>query len=268
MFVIFALMGCSLEPETSAVVKTLLSQGASPEMSQVALNQLKWQSAALSSYQFEFSWQCFCLPDYVAPVLVTVREGIIDSVVYTHTRLSVDADKLSRYLTIDELFTFIQSAIDEEAIKIVSEYDLEYGFPTKVWIDWNEMIADEERGFQVSNLVEVEFEANQIWIIQDLPITEIDIRPVLSQPLNQKRFTSVEATVNGYLPDSCTQLHRIQQTRLGQTVYLRFRSKRPKEIACLQIITEVSYKVILDSKFIPGQTYELQVNGKSKVFNL
>ena len=57
------------------------------------------------------------------------------------------------------------------------------------------MIADEERGFQVSNLVEVEFEANQIWIIQDLPITEIDIRPVLSQPLNQKRFTSVEATL-------------------------------------------------------------------------
>ena len=65
-----------------------------------------------------------------------------------------------RYLTIDELFTFTQSAIDEEAIKIVSEYDLEYGFPTKVWIDWNEMIVDEERGFQVSNLVEVEFEAN------------------------------------------------------------------------------------------------------------
>ena len=160
MFMIFALTACSLEPEVSAVVKTLLSQEASPEMSQVALHQLKWQSAALSNYQYEFSWQCFCLPDYVAPVLVTVREGVIDSVVYTHTHLPVDADKLNRYLTIDELFTFIQSAIDEEAIKIVSKYDLEYGFPTKVWIDWNEMIADEERGFQVSNLVEVEFEAN------------------------------------------------------------------------------------------------------------
>ena len=157
---IFALTACSLEPEVSAVVKTLLSQEASPEMSQVALHQLKWQSAALSNYQYEFSWQCFCLPDYVAPVLVTVREGVIDSVVYTHTHLPVDVDKLNRYLTIDELFTFIQSVIDEEAIKIVSEYDLEYGFPTKVWIDWNEMIVDEERGFQVSNLVEVEFEAN------------------------------------------------------------------------------------------------------------
>ena len=101
MFMIFALTACSLEPETSAVVKILLSQETSPEMSQVALHRLKWQSAALRNYQYEFSWQCFFLPDYVAPVLVVVREGVIDSVVYTHTHLPVDADKLNRYLTID-----------------------------------------------------------------------------------------------------------------------------------------------------------------------
>ena len=91
---------------------------------------------------------------------------------------------------------------------------------------------------------------------------------MLNQPLDQKGFTSVEAIVNGYLPDSCTQLHQIQQTRLGQTIYLRLRSKRPKEIACLPVITEVSYNVTLDGKFIPGSAYELRVNGKSKVFNL
>jgi len=60
------------------VTVVAIQEEASPEMSQVTLYQLKWQSAALSNYQYEFSWQCFCLPDYVAPVLVTVREEVIE----------------------------------------------------------------------------------------------------------------------------------------------------------------------------------------------
>ena len=77
--------GCSSEPNISTGNKSILSAQEPQEKSPLELNRLKWNDNKWNNYQFQFEWQCFCLPDYVTPVLVTVSRGVISKVVYVQT---------------------------------------------------------------------------------------------------------------------------------------------------------------------------------------
>ena len=113
-------------------------------------NRESWEAQGITDYQMEFRWQCFCSPDFVAPVIISVTRGdTLDSVVFAENGLPADRTFSPNYLSIDGLFDLIQDAIDRSAFHISVKYHSELGYPLSAAIDYDQRIADEERGFQV-----------------------------------------------------------------------------------------------------------------------
>ena len=82
----------------------------------------------MDTYEFLFEGQCFCPPDYTAPVLVMVNQGAITKVIDVKSGQSISVNKYKNYSTIDKLFEFIQFAIDEEVVQIDVNYPPKYGW--------------------------------------------------------------------------------------------------------------------------------------------
>ena len=117
-------------------------------------NRQIWESQGLSDYHMAFRWFCFCVPEYVAPVEISVRDGNIAGVVFSETGESVEPSNIDRYRTLGGLFDLIQAAIDQNAFSISVEYDPELGYPAGVSIDYQKLVIDEERGFTAEVLLE------------------------------------------------------------------------------------------------------------------
>ena len=119
---------------------------------QEELNQNRelWAAQGITDYQMEFRWNCFCPPEYVAPVIITVTRGdTIDSVAFAEGTLPWNRKFPPDYPSIAGLFDLIQGAIDRPAFHISVIYHAELGYPLSAAIDYDQRIADEEKGFQV-----------------------------------------------------------------------------------------------------------------------
>ncbi|MDA0750394.1 MAG: DUF6174 domain-containing protein [Verrucomicrobia bacterium] len=112
-------------------------------------NRQLWREQSLGSYQYVFNWSCFCLPEYTAPVIINVERGEWSEISLVRDGKPVKEDDWKRYKTIEELFDIIDQALLQDAKEIRVEYDPDFGYPSSVFIDYDEMIADEERGFSV-----------------------------------------------------------------------------------------------------------------------
>ncbi len=109
-----------------------------------------WQAQGQADYRFQFRWECFCLPGYREPVWVTVRVNEIESVRAVEPNPDVTLPDVSEYRTVPGLFDLIRDAIERDAYRIEVEYDEAMGYPTSAYIDYEENVVDEERGFHVS----------------------------------------------------------------------------------------------------------------------
>ena len=135
------LHGCILKDDRLADVQSKLDQ-----------NRKKWMSKVVSNYQFNFRWECYCSPEYVGPVNISVRENRIDGAVFVENEVPVAVEGLERYRTIEGLFDLLQEGIDENAHTISAHYHSELGYPVKVSIDYEEDSVDEELGFEINSL--------------------------------------------------------------------------------------------------------------------
>ena len=77
------------------------------------------------------------------------------SVSSASTGEDVDGIKDGVWPTIDELFDFVEQAIDEDADELIVAYDQEFFFPTLISIDWIKMAIDDEISHTASNLTSV-----------------------------------------------------------------------------------------------------------------
>lgn len=115
---------------------------------QAALDEARarWDAAETDEYTALFQWSCFCLRENAALVRLTVQDDVIVDAHYAEAAME-GSPELERYLTVPGLFALIQEAIDQGAYRISAQYDASLGYPAEVWIDYNAMMADEERGF-------------------------------------------------------------------------------------------------------------------------
>ena len=111
-----------------------------------------WESLDLADYDFVTNWQCFCLREYTASVELSVRDGEITTGEYLPESGLTSTVDPTRYETVDGLFEFIADAIERDAHSIQVTYHPEQGYPESAFIDYNEMMADEERGFNVTTV--------------------------------------------------------------------------------------------------------------------
>jgi hypothetical protein len=119
---------------------TLVIAGCSdplaPTANEMEANLMKWRSLGIGAYRYEYRVNCFCGGPGVEPVGIVVQ----------------DTSALASYPTIDDLFDVIAAAIEGKAHSIRAEYDTHYGYPTDVFIDYEENAIDEEFGFFASHL--------------------------------------------------------------------------------------------------------------------
>ncbi|MDJ0599268.1 MAG: DUF6174 domain-containing protein [Crocosphaera sp.] len=113
-------------------------------------NRQLWRSQQLKNYQYIYQQQCFCTPPSNIPLKVSIRNDKITQVVnLNNDQLITD---LTFPQTIDQLFNIIKDAIKGNADEILITYDKTFGYPTRVAIDYQKILADEEITYTVENL--------------------------------------------------------------------------------------------------------------------
>lgn len=105
----------------------------------------RWSASRPASYTYTFTPRCFCSSHAVR---VTLQNGTATSVVYADNGQPAAALDASR-VTVDELLSTIESAIQHDAHSVRATYD-ERGVPVDAFIDYDANTADEEYGWTVS----------------------------------------------------------------------------------------------------------------------
>lgn len=103
-----------------------------------------WQAKNLSTYNFTYQRSCECPPQEQMPKLVQVVDGMVLAIDGSPVQATQRSSSLSPVPTFGGLFTIIQDAINANAFRIRVSYDQQYGYPTSIFIDYEEMVADEE----------------------------------------------------------------------------------------------------------------------------
>ena len=107
----------------------------------------RWQAQGLHTYAFTLQRTCFCAN--LHPLYVLVLSDAVAGVFDLETGTWIDP-KLGQ--TVEELFVFVQNAIDAHARLIRAEYDSAKGFPTEIDYDGAAQIADDEISYHISDV--------------------------------------------------------------------------------------------------------------------
>ncbi|MEH2249576.1 DUF6174 domain-containing protein [Nostoc sp.] len=114
-------------------------------------NRRFWNQRNISNYDYTLSNSCFCIADARGPVVIKVRNGQTISVISVDTGKPVNPEYFQKYNTIPKLFDVIKDAINRKAYSLNVWYSARFGYPTKIEIDYNSQIADEEKYLTIEN---------------------------------------------------------------------------------------------------------------------
>lgn len=123
-----------------------------------------WKRQQIENYRFTIRADCFCTLHKYSPAIVTVKNGVVESVVSKAKGTSLvrgqgdnvfDAKIYEMYIndfpTIPRLFEMVQDAIDHDAYRVWAEYDSARGFPTKVSIEYDRETTDDEFNYLITD---------------------------------------------------------------------------------------------------------------------
>jgi hypothetical protein len=120
------------------------------EARHLASARAQWSERPFPDYAFDARHGCFCTPEQVGPVRITVRHGSIETVTLLETGEAVDP---GHWFTIEELFDLIPlSAKNEGVDDVTAEYDPTLGFPSSVEVKYEEGVLDAGDTYTVSNV--------------------------------------------------------------------------------------------------------------------
>jgi hypothetical protein len=129
--------------------------GGPTSSSTLGSNREKFETLVGDDYTVRFQRGCFCPTELTAPVLMTVKDGAIVSLV-RDDGTTPSADLLPLFLTVEQVFAQIDEALAKRRRGRFDEvrvtYDPQFGHPVDVWLDESFQIADEEQGYTLSNL--------------------------------------------------------------------------------------------------------------------
>ena len=114
---------------------------------EVQLQEQKWKKQGIIDYEFTSQISCFCQTDYTLPKTIVVKSNEILSV------NGVDCADLEyeTHKTIDEFFDYIEERQNQNPVIENLEFDSIYAFPSYIYFDISEMIADDEIGYTITN---------------------------------------------------------------------------------------------------------------------
>ena len=97
-----------------------------------------------TSYSFDLVVSCYCTIQ--EPYQIQVINGKVAKIKGNEAWGSEGIPT-----TVDALFDTILKKLGQKPFQFNLEFDSEYGYPSDVYFDMEEMIADEEIGYSISN---------------------------------------------------------------------------------------------------------------------
>jgi Family of unknown function (DUF6174) len=92
----------------------------------------KWTSLAPASYTIIATQLCHCQAAASGPVIISVRNGVVESRTYIESGAVVPSAYASSFPTVEELFAMIDEAQRfSSSSLIVAQYDPAYGYPIR-----------------------------------------------------------------------------------------------------------------------------------------
>jgi Family of unknown function (DUF6174) len=101
-----------------------------------------WNAAQIRDYDLvvDSGW---VLGSTHGPRKMEVRGGEVTSVVFVETGLAVSAaERESMVLRVEDLFVVLEDADKKPNARIQATFDREFGYPTKLRINWNVNLTD------------------------------------------------------------------------------------------------------------------------------
>lgn len=89
----------------------------------------RWHRTGLTKYRFKSTQSCFCTVDYTAAMTVTVRSGLVVSVVDRATGAS---RPLEFRQPIDSVFAMVRQELIARPSRLEVEYDPALGYPRRL----------------------------------------------------------------------------------------------------------------------------------------
>ncbi|HLB01428.1 MAG TPA: DUF6174 domain-containing protein [Bacteroidota bacterium] len=121
--------------------------GLEPDYSSIADPMARWEAYKYTDYTIEQVLSCFC-PYGGIPIKVVVRNRQVFKVYQAGNGFTLPAAYWSQFQSIDGLFDVAESVNPDSVSVFTVEYDARYGFPTVIFVDPSDTIADEEYGFR------------------------------------------------------------------------------------------------------------------------
>ena len=118
---------------------------------QLQAARLKWERARPAAYTITVARWCECTQEMSGPVVVTVRDGAIESRTYVASAAAVGPTYADLFPSIDGLFERIDDAHRRRAASVDVTYDPGFGFPVTISIDYNRIMADDELTYRATN---------------------------------------------------------------------------------------------------------------------
>jgi len=106
-------------------------------------NQAKWESLNITDYTFTQRRSCFCVPEVVQPTVLLIKDNQTVLSYTEQDEVIVDEQFRSSFLTVNELFSKVNSLIDNSE-SLTVEYHPTFGYPTLISADIDKQIADDE----------------------------------------------------------------------------------------------------------------------------
>jgi inhibitor of cysteine peptidase len=78
----------------------------------------------------------------------------------------------------------------------------------------------------------------------------------------------IKVNARGYLPDSCTEIHRITKEKEGNTFLVAIKTVRPADTFCTEVIVPFQEVISLDVYGLKAGIYNVDVNGVKGTFEL
>lgn len=115
----------------------------------------KWNASGINDYQYTLQRTCFCVQDAVRPVDITVNNGQITNASFADSGEPLPDNLDYNRMSVNDVFQLIDDAIAGGAHSVNVTYDSQTGQPLSVGIDYIEMAVDDEVGFNLSPVQEV-----------------------------------------------------------------------------------------------------------------
>lgn len=111
----------------------------------------RWSAQGILGYTYELNRSCFCVFGG-RRMTVTVENGAVTGADYLDSGAAVEAALLTYVPTIPDLFDLVESALAGSTAYFFASYDSEYGYPTRIEVDYSANAIDDEIAISARSL--------------------------------------------------------------------------------------------------------------------